>query len=242
MLFFLLFSFSLQAQEASLTISTGFNTLESQLLKEIVQKGCKRAGFKLNFQILPNQRSLINANTGVNDGEAARISTISKIYPNLIKVDVPIHTIDIVVISKKNIKIKKMSDLKNYHLGIIRGVKITEQIAKKIANKPVFEATNYKSLIKMLVLDRVEIIIVNKLGAFTDLKKFKNTTFYLRKKPLVSPKLYTHLNIKNKSLIPKLEKAYKSMLKDGTLKKIHKKFNQEVYKELLKSIKVVPYD
>lgn len=241
-LLFILLSLSLlQAKESSLTISTGFNALESKLLKNILKEGFKRAGIPLNFQRLPNQRSLINANSGINDGEAARISKISKIYPNLLRIDVPIHTIHIVLISKRDLHIRELADLKKYQLGVVRGVKITEKIAHKLTHN-VIEATDYKGLIKMLVLDRIDAIIVNKLGAYTDLQYFKNTTFYLWKKPIVSPKLYTHLNKKHKKLIPRLEKAYNSMLKDGTLQKIHAVFNKEIRTKLLHSVRVIEYD
>lgn len=240
---FLLLAFTLlQAKEQTLTISTGFNVLEAKLLKNILKEVSKRAGFKLDFQILPNKRSLINANSGINDGEAARIEKISNMYPNLLKVDVSMHSIDIVVITKKKLLIKKISDLKKYQIGIIRGLKITEEIAAGLDTNKVIKATDYKSLVRMLTLGRIDAIIVNKLGAYTDLKEFKNETFYLWSKPIISPKLYTHLNKKNKSLIPKFEKAYRSMIKDGTLERMHQEFDKEVVKELLHSVRVIPYD
>jgi len=108
---FIIFVFLLQAKEQTLTISTGFNKIEAKFLKHIISDGFKRAKLNLNFQSLPNQRSLINANNGVNDGEAARISKINKIYPNLLKINVPIHHIDIVILSKKNILIKQKNTI-----------------------------------------------------------------------------------------------------------------------------------
>lgn len=240
-IFFLLISL-LQAKEQTLTISTGFNKLEAKLLKNIISEGFKRAKLKLNFQALPNQRSLINANSGINDGEAARISKIGKIYPNLIKVNVPIHNIDIVMLSSKNIKIHTKLELQKYHIGVVRGVKITEKLARAFNNSPIVLATNYKVLLRMLIQNRIDIAIVNKIGAYTDLKRFKNQTFYIKKKPLASPKLYMFLNKKNSYLVPRFEKAFKSMLDDKTIKKIHKTFNQDVRNILLRSVRVIEYD
>lgn len=125
----LLFSSNLYAKV--LTVSTGFNQNEAQYLKKIIQEVFNRVGMDLEFQILPNKHSLVNANSGIGDGEAARIWSINKAYPNLIPIAPNIHTIDIVLISKEGRKIKKLTDLHEYTIGLVRGVKIANTLAKK---------------------------------------------------------------------------------------------------------------
>ena len=178
----------------------------------------------MEYQTLPNQRSLINANRGIFDGEAARIWEINESYPNLIRVPVSIHSLDLLILSRHKIVIKKMSDLKNYHIGVIRGMKISEKLAKDIEPLSITAATSHLSLFKMLKNNRLDIIISNKIGLFTNISAIKNKGFHLVKKPLISRPLYVHLHQKHKALVPKFEKVFKSMRDDGTYQRIRESF------------------
>lgn len=241
-LFSFILLFFLNANAQTLTMSTGFNHVEAEHIKVVVTEAFKRANIGLEYQILPNQRSLLNANSGISDGEAARIWKINKLYPNLVPVAPEVHAIDIVVLSYKNIRIKKLSDLSKYHVGVVRGVKITEILAANAKPIELIKTTSYQNLIGMLLNGRIDFVIVNKIGLYTDLKDIKNKTFYLKKKLLASVKVYMQLNKKHKALIPKFEKALKSMHEDGTYMRMHDSFMDSIHKPFSKSLKIITYD
>ena len=218
----------LHAQKQVLKITSGFDAPEANLIQSILEEGFKRANLGLEFYLLPFQRSLINANRGLYDGEAARIWEINELFPNLVRIPVSIHSIDLVVLSRKKILITKASDLKKYHVGVIRGMKIAEKVAKDAKPLSITVATNHITLVKMLSSNRLDLIVTNKIGLLTDLSKSIEKEFYLVEKPILSRPLYMHLHKKHKNLIPRLEKAFESMLKDGTIKKIQDVFLSDI--------------
>lgn len=68
------------------------------------------------------------SNYGDIDGEALRIKLNKKDYPNLVRVDEPIMTVEQFVILKKTnkIDIKNWDDLLPYRTGIVSGVILHE--------------------------------------------------------------------------------------------------------------------
>ncbi|MFA6138932.1 MAG: transporter substrate-binding domain-containing protein [Sulfurimonas sp.] len=221
---FLLTISCLEAAYKELSINSGFPFPETNLVESIVTEGFKRANIPMKYQTLPTERSLINANIGIDDGEAGRIWDIDKLYPNLVRIPVSIHSIDIVILSRKNLHIKTPSDLKLYNVGLIRGVKIAESIAQKAEPLSIVEATDYLTLIKMLTNHRIDVIITSKIALLTMLGETKEQGLYMTAKPLASLPLYSYLNKKHQALVPQLEKAYKSMVDDGTIEKVHNAF------------------
>lgn len=233
---------TLYTKEQALTISSGFAQPEAALVGDVLQEGFDRAGIRLIYQILPNQRSLINANNGINDGEGARIWEIDEIYPNLVRVSVPIHSIDLVVLSRKDIYVHEPSDLKKYHVGVIRGMKIAENIAHEMGPRSITAATDHLTLIKMLDNDRLDVIITNRIGLYTGLKESHQDGLYLRKEPLVSRSLYMHLHKRHEALIPRFEEAFRSMIEDGTYLRMQETFIKDIESKFKSSVKVIEYD
>ncbi len=84
-----------------LTITSGrsepFVTPEKNGFYDLIVKNMfQRTGIKAETVLLPSERSLINANTGVDDGNIARIKGIEKKYKNLIMVPEKIIDFDFV--------------------------------------------------------------------------------------------------------------------------------------------------
>jgi len=239
---FLLSISLLHAQQKALTINAGFSWPETELLESIITEGFKRANIPLKYQVMPTQRSLINSNSGIDDGEAARIWEINKIYPNLIRVPVAIHSINIMVLSRSNLNISKPSDLKPFNVGVIRGVKIAEKMLESVKPRSITKTTDHLTLIKMLSNHRLDVIITSKIALLTGLKITKRQSFYMASKPIISRPLYMQLNKKNKALIPRLEKAFNSMVKDGTLKKIQNLFLKDLDKTISNAVRITKDD
>ncbi|NOR58747.1 MAG: transporter substrate-binding domain-containing protein [Sulfurimonas sp.] len=236
-----MFSFTLAAQRV-LTINSGFNFPETNLVESIINEGFTRAQIPLRYQTLPNQRSLLNANNGTDDGEAARILELNSIYPNLIRVNVPIHTIELVVLSMRKLYIKEPADLKHYNVGVIRGMKIAERISEDAKPLSLTKATSHLTLIKMLSSHRLDAIVTSKIILLSSLSETKDKVFYITSKPILSRPLYFHLHKKHKDLIPKFEEAFKSMIDDGTIEKLYSTFLIDLEAKQDKALKVIKDD
>ena len=241
-LLFLLVYLPLKAEDISLKITSGFDPQESVVIKKILEEGFKRAKAGLVYKALPNQRSLLNANSGISDGEAARIWDINKIYPNLIRVPVSTYSIDIAVMSRNKIHFDNVSDLKKYNIGVIRGMKIAEKMISGIKPKSYIQATNTKALVKMLSNNRIDIAVTNRMALLSTLGETKGKKFFINEKPLLRLPLYMHLNKKHHKFIPQFEAAFQSMHDDGTYKKIMKSFIDNMIDKTEDSVEVIADD
>lgn len=234
----------LKAEIKELSVNSGFPIPETLLVESIVTEGFKRAGILMKYQTLPSERSLRNVHLGIDDVEAGRIEGLDKTYPNLVRVKVPIHSIDIVLLSRDNAHpkgehIKTIAQMKPYNVGLIRGVKIAERIAQKATPKSITQATSYAMLIKMLINGRIDVIITSKIALLTMLSQTKERGLHMTSKPIVSLPLYTYLNKKYSSLVPKLEQSYNSMLKDGTIKRLHDDFLCDLEQKISVTVEIV---
>ena len=215
---------SLANEVQTLSLSSGFGQPESDLIHNIMQEVSKRSGVKILYEALPNKRSLLTANSGVNDGETTRILEINKYYPNLVPVPVQSYSIDLMAVTNKNIKIESPSDLSQYNVGVINGMKIAVLMAEKANPHSLIKVTDHETLIRMLLIDRLDVMITNKMGLLANIDKVKGTKLYLHTKPLMSRPLYMQLHKKNARYIPKFKDALESMHKDGSWKKIQDDF------------------
>lgn len=222
-----------------LTITTGFPSPESDLIETVLKEVEKRSEIIIDFDSLPNKRSLVNANLGITDGEAARIKGIDKYYPNLFIVPSQSHAIELIAISNQVLPLSSPKDLHNYNVGVIHGMKIAVVMAEK--NKPIslIKATDFTTLIRMLVANRLDIIIMNKTGVLFNQDKFKGHNLYLYEKPLMIRPLYMQLHKKNKAYIPRLQSALDTMHKDGTYQNIQNNFFKAYKKELSKTLHLI---
>ena len=222
-----------------LTINCGFQQPEAGLVTEVLETIFKEAKIGLKVQILPNKRSLMNANNGVDDGDATRIWDINKYYPNLLRVPLQTHHIDIVALSNKKIIIEKFEDLKNYHVGIVRGMKITEVKVGAVKPRSITSINDYDQLLRMLSSHRIDVIISDKTSLLNNIKKTGIKDLYLVKKPLLTLPLYIHLHKKNSTYIPKLVAAISDLKKRGVLSKIQDAFFDKLEKEVSNLVTVI---
>jgi polar amino acid transport system substrate-binding protein len=197
-------------------------------IEEIMTAAYSRIGLKLEVVRLPAKRALPDANVGKYDGELYRIKGIGAEFPNLQMVPTSIGSIEFVAygIKKANLHITNWNSLKIYRLAAMLGIKKIEYETKGM--RIVFVATP-EQLLRMLYLNRVDIILVDKNTMLQAIKKAKiEKDYYLIKniielKKLDNLQLYHYLHIKNKNLIPLLDQSIQDLVKNGTVKSIWEK-------------------
>ena len=196
----------------------------SGLYDLIIIEGFRRIGIKVKISHLPAERSLKNANLGLDDGDFVRISGLDKIYPNLIQVPEKITDYEFTAFTKRNdIQPEHWSDLKPYYLGIVRGWKILEKNLKDATK--LFKIKNQHLLFNMLEKGRVDVVIYSKFEGYWIVKKSGYRSIKALEPPLATREMFLYLNRKHINLVPLIDHALKDMKLDGT-------FNQIVSKTL----------
>ena len=127
--------------------------------------------------------------------------------------------------NKAGLSIKKLEDLKPYHVGIIRGMKIAKLKMLDVNPKSIIEATDYKGLLNLLNKGRIDVAFVDKMGILKETLKSKTEDYYyLHMPPLISVKLYMQLNKKFKKYVVPFEQTLRSIKNDGVYQKYFDKY------------------
>jgi len=207
-----LISYSIKAQPHALTLNTWLpekEQLSKPLLdsQQLIKDVFKQMNIKLSIRHKPAERSIREANSGITDGEFMRVSNISDLYPNLMKVSPEIGLMNFVVFSTlDNIDLSSgWQGLTNYKIGYITGWKIIEQ---NIANfKYTFPVGNAQKLFSMLSAGRFDLIIYEKSRGLKMIKQLGIINVSPKLPALSSQKMYLFLHKKHQKLIPKISRS-----------------------------------
>ncbi len=196
-------------------------TTESRdgFLDELAKKMFHKIGYDLIIEVLPPERALKSANSGLIDGEIIRVAGMNKVYPNLIRVSNNMITLKFVAFSKKTIDITSgWSALKNKEVAFITGWKIYENLVPKTAS--ITKTNNTRELFILLKKERIDIVLHSQWGGTYMIDKLQIKDIVMLQPALATKKMFMYLHNKHKSLIPKLNAALMEIKNNGSYKKL----------------------
>lgn len=190
------------------------------IMDQWMQDVFRRLGKKVILHWLPPERSLINANEGLADGDAVRIEGLGKIYPNLIQVPEPVYVGDFVSFAKGVEFVPTgWESLSPYHVAIIRGHKITESNVK--GTKSLVQVKELDQLFTLLDKRRVDVVVVERLFGQMIVKQRELRDVKLLEPPLARVDFYLYMHKKHAPMIPQIAGAIREMKRDGTQQRIY---------------------
>jgi polar amino acid transport system substrate-binding protein len=223
--FILSFFLVLPAQaEQTLTLNTAYSAPltspdHSGALDMFYQELGKRLGIKIEIQALPAERALVNANSGVDDGDVSRVKGLDKIYTDLRLVPEPVMNFELVAFSRKhNFSVTNAESFKPYSIGIVTGWKILEKTI--VDTKSMDKLENADQLFTLLDKNRIDVAVYEKLQGLLTIQKLGLTNINLLQPSYITGDWYLYLNKKHEAQIPEIAKAIKAMKDDGTHKRI----------------------
>jgi len=204
--------------------TTGQPPLNSKDKNGFMDKVAYQAFAQIDFQLetiqLPAERGLINANSGLEDGEMSRINGLTKSYPNLIQIPEKIMDWEFVAFSKKEITLNdSWNSLSNYSVALINGWKILENNVPK--SSEIVKVKNPSQLFTLLEKNRTDIVLYEKWGGLALIKKRNLKDIHLITPILAKREMYIYLHIKHKNLIEPLNKALKNIKANGEYENIY---------------------
>lgn len=190
------------------------NATQNGFIDKVVSEALSRMGYRLKVSHLPAERALINANSGVDDGDLNRVGGLSKIYPNLIQVTEKTLTMEFVAFSKRrDVTTHNWNSLKNHSVGIINGWKILENNIPQ--GTEVIKVRDEEQLFLLLNNNRVDLILFSK---WRGLKLISDTHYqgiHLLEPSLAKRDMYVYFNRKHTNLVPSFTSALRELKKDG---------------------------
>lgn len=206
------------------------NTKDQRIFKVshgLLAEAFNRLGYGFRLITYPAKRCPTEVDNGNVDGDSHRIFNFNARgdYPNLVRVEESIQSIDQSAFSKKlNIKPAGWASIRPYQIIYLPGIKIIELGLDKAGVPPGnrIHVVNHEQAFKMLAMDRGDLVIVSSHTGNYVLKKLDLLNSGIRPltPPLVQFDLYPYMHKKHTYLSKKLALILKAMKKNGTHEKI----------------------
>tara|TARA_R110002049_G_scaffold307590_1_gene508513 strand:+ start:7917 stop:8603 length:687 start_codon:yes stop_codon:yes gene_type:complete len=184
----------------------------------LMKEAFVRAGKKVVIRRPPAERGLINASSGIDDGDGPRIANIQNmdIYTNLVRVPEKIIDVDFIAFSKNpNYKIRTWSDLRKYNVGIVTGWKILEWNIKEY--KSLIKVKNPNLLFSLFLSQRVDVVVIDKWTGKNMIDKLDLDGIHIHDEyPLATREMYLFMNKAHMNTSAEISNILKEMKKDGT--------------------------
>jgi len=192
------------------------------MAKRILTLAYSRIGQSVEFEKAPAERSLVNANTGITDGELARIGGLEEEYPNLIMIPTPISYDEIVVFSKDaNLNVDGWGSLLPYRVGFIAGLKIAEQKTSGFKGMNIEMVTSVDQGFRKLTLGRSDVFIGLK-GNQCLIEALKLPEIKVLEPPLEKITMYHYINKSHSGIVAELDTVLKQMSESGEMGSIQR--------------------
>lgn len=191
---------------------TGF---EDRILFEAL----RRLGIPMRQVVLSAERSMLNADQGLDDGVYSRVSGLSRLYPNLIMVPEPISVFEFTAFTKDPaLQVTGWEDLKPRSVGLVVGWKLAE--ANTTGVRILSKTRNEEALFAMLDKGRVEVAIAGLHSGLEIIRRKGYQGVRALTPPLARRDMYIYLHKRHAPLAPKLTQVLRQMRRDGTLERL----------------------
>ena len=180
---------------------------------------CRRVGLAVEIQASSAERGLLNANSGIDDGDVSRVLGIDQAYPNLVRVPEKVMNYQMSVFTRRaSFTVQGAASLKPYDVGILTGWKILERMITD--SHGLLKLETGAQLFSMLDKDRIDVAVIEKLEGLHFIQSMKLQGIHVLQPPLVEGDWFLYLHKKHAALAPQLAEELRKMKQDGSYQRI----------------------
>ena len=196
------------------------NQEQTGIIDRVLIETFKRAGIPLTLRKAPLGRAGNLVNSGVEDGCGPRIAEFSAHFPNLVRVEEPAITFEMVAYTKQpDIRDFAGDNQAGYTVGHVFGAIMLDQIVKGYS-KTTVKLRNPRQVLQLLEQDRIDIAIAERWTGLEILKSLGLKNVRMLPTPLERKPAYFYLHRDYAHLAPRIARALRSVKADGTYAKI----------------------
>lgn len=182
---------------------------QSGFLDRFLHRAFAAIGRRVRVQWLPGQRALINADNGIDDGDAMRIAGLGQRYASVAShlVEVPAKLCDMVFVAfarDPSVRVTGWLSLDRYSLALVRGYKYLETHTDSRNRVEVDDAAQ---LFRLLERGRTDVVLIDEATGLGTLRALKLTDIHVVGRPLVVMPGYLYLNQRYRALAAPLAAA-----------------------------------
>jgi polar amino acid transport system substrate-binding protein len=213
------------AEPRVLTLATGARTPMVSVpgrpgfVEELMRAACRRIGIDLVVLPMPHERALINADTGVEDGDLYRAPGFEQDYPNLVQVPEPLLLQDFVALTMRaDLVVRGWDDLRPLAVAYVTGNKIIE---RHLAGHPQVTTVRDNALaIGLLAGGRADVVIINRWVGLIAAREAGLAARALEP-PLLRVPMHAYLHRRHAALAAPLAQALVELRRDGTRQQLY---------------------
>ncbi|MBA5608300.1 transporter substrate-binding domain-containing protein [Duganella sp. FT3S] len=179
----------------------------------------RRLDLAVVIQATSAERGLLNANSGIDDGDVSRVLGIEQSYTNLVRVPEPVMRYQMVVFSRHaDFTVDGAASLAPYDVGILTGWKILERSITGTRSLQKLETG--RQLFAMLAMDRIDVAVIEKLEGLHFVQSMGLQDVKVLEPAYVEGDWFLYLNKKHAALAPRLAEQLRRMKRDGSYQRI----------------------
>ncbi|MET3131352.1 polar amino acid transport system substrate-binding protein [Oxalobacteraceae bacterium GrIS 1.11] len=179
----------------------------------------KRVGLQVEIQASSAERGLLNANSGIDDGDVSRVLGIDSTYRNLVRVPETVMYYQMVAFSRRpRFTVRGGDGLQAYDVGILTGWKILERTI--VGSRSLVKLETGHQLFAMLDKDRIDVAVIEKLEGLHFIQSMGLKDIEIMDAPVAEGDWYLYLNKKHAALAPVLAAELRKMKLDGSYQRI----------------------
>jgi polar amino acid transport system substrate-binding protein len=190
-------------------------------LDQLVSAVFRELGLEAEILIYPKatERSMRNANEGVDDGLALRVAGLETQYPNLIRVPEPIIMNDFVAMSTRHrFATTGWDSLRPYAVSYILGWKVFEQNVPRSGD--VMLVRDAEQLFTLLARGRTDVVLYERWQGLVQTRAM-GLQVQVMEPPLARAPMYMYLHKKHAELVPRVAQALGRLKNNGSYARIH---------------------
>lgn len=189
---------------------------------EILKVVYGRLNIPIELVDMPAMRALLESSNGRLDGEVHRNIHVQEQYPSLVMLRPAINYIEPSVFSKNfRISVHGWSSIKDYRIGIVRGVGTSEDGTRGMQR--VQTVTSMEQLMQLLAADRIDVAVSDAFSGLVVVKELGlGEQIKVLEPPLQRSDIYHFLHEKHRDLVPKVERALREMQSSGELEALRR--------------------
>ena len=217
----------LPADSTQRLVFAAAKTTDAQAAAAVLKEAYGRLGIDIEVNYLPGHTALLQANSGMFDGDAQRISGLERKYHNLTQLSIPVNYVQAAAFSKRrDVTVAGWYSLRPYRIGIVSGIRFAEDGTRGM---DVRVADSYSDLLAWVETDEIDFAIMPLTHGLVTLQALDDSHIQQAGVVLETLFLYHYINKKHQELVPRLEKVLSRMLDDRTTKRIR----DDLYSSLL---------
>jgi polar amino acid transport system substrate-binding protein len=189
-------------------------------LDQIVAAIFREVGLQAEVQVFATatERSLLNANAGIDDGMAMRIAGLEAQYPNLIRVPEPLIVNDFVAYTTRpRFATDNWKSLEPYVVTYIIGWKIFERNVTQA--REITQVRDADQLFGLLGSGRADVALYERWQGLERVRAMGIKALVLEP-PLVRTDMFIYLHKKHEALVPGVSQALVRLKKNGSYQRI----------------------